>query len=92
MRYVLNALATFRLTYLIMYDLLPFQIMAKLRDAAGVKQNAYGNNYGTNEIAKALSCQWCCSLWVGLFVAKGNIREALAYSGVTGILFKVLER
>lgn len=74
-----------------MYDLAPFELMAKLRDFLGVKQNAYGNNYGTNEISKALSCEWCCSLWVGLLFAKGNIREALAYSGVTGILFKVIE-
>lgn len=91
MTHIVNALAVFRLTYFCMYDLAPFELMAKVRDMAGIKQNAYGNNYGTNEISKALACQWCCSLWVGLFVAKGNVREALAYSGVTGLLFKVME-
>lgn len=91
MKYLLNSLAVFRLTYFIMYDLAPFELMAKLRDIAGVKQNAYGNNYGTNELAKALSCYWCTSLWIGLLFAKGNIKEALAYSGVTALLFKVIE-
>lgn len=91
MKYLLNSLAVFRLTYFILYDVAPFELMAKLRDLVGVKQNAYGNNYGTNELAKALSCYWCCSLWLGLLFAKGNIREALAYSGVTGLLFRWIE-
>lgn len=88
MLFLINSLAVFRATYFILYDNAPFELMAKVRDLVGVKQNAYGNNYGTNELAKALSCQWCCSLWLGLLFAKGNIREALAYSGVTGLLFR----
>lgn len=91
MKHLINSLAVFRATYFILYDVAPFELMAKLRDLAGVKQNAYGNSYGTNELAKVLSCYWCCSLWLGLLFAKGNIREALAYSGVTAILFKVIE-
>lgn len=91
MKYLLNSLAVFRATYFILYDVAPFELMAKVRDLAGVKQNAYGNNYGTNEISKALCCPWCTSLWLGLLFAKGNIREALAYSGVTALLFKVIE-
>lgn len=91
MRHVLNSLAVFRLTWLIMNDNLPFDIMATLRDAIGIRQNAYGHDYGTNEFAKLFTCQWCLSIYIGLLFAKGNIREALAYSGVTGLLFRIMQ-
>lgn len=91
MKHLINVLATFRLTYFILYDDAPFSLMAQLREAAGVKLNIYGHPYGTNELSKAMSCAWCCSLWLGLLFARGNVKEALAYSGVTGLIFKVLK-
>lgn len=91
MKYLLNSLAVFRLTYMLMYDLLPFQIMAQVRDLVGVRHTEKGQAYATNELGKVFLCEWCMSLWLGLLFAKGNIREALAYSGVTAILFKMIE-
>lgn len=91
MSYLINALAVFRLTWFLMYDDAPGEIMAKIRDAVGVKQNMKGGNYATNELSKVFLCEWCMSLWIGLLFARGNVKEALAYSGVTGLLFKVLK-
>lgn len=91
MKHIVNALAVFRLTYMFMYDLLPFQVMAQVRDLVGVRHTEKGQAYSKNELGKVFLCEWCLSLWLGLLFARGNVKEALAYSGVTALLFKVIE-
>lgn len=86
MNHLLNVLAVFRLTRMIQRDDLPFELMAKLRDHAGVEYNPYGVPHGTTELSKAISCVWCLSIWVALVVARGNLRNALAYSGAAAAL------
>jgi hypothetical protein len=47
----------------------PFDLFGKLRDKLGVKYDQSSACYGSNEIASALCCIWCTSLWVGVGVA-----------------------
>lgn len=88
MSYVVNALAIFRLTRLLMLDDCPYELCAKLRDEIGIAYTSHNRAYGKNEIAKVFLCHYCLSFWVGLFVARGNIKEALAYSGASALMFK----
>jgi hypothetical protein len=51
-----------------------------LRQWAGVGYDDNGAPYGTNELAKALVCIWCNSVWVGAVLA-------LAYYLIPDVLF-----
>lgn len=93
MNFVVNALVVFRLTRLIRDESAPFGIMDTLREELGVKYGtANGVPYGRNEIAKAISCYWCLSFWIALFVSGGNIKQALALSGAAGLMYRWFEK
>lgn len=93
MKFIIDSLVVFRLTRLIRDESAPFGIMDILRDELGVKYGtANGVPYGRNEIAKAISCYWCLSFWVALFVSGGNIRQTLALSGAASILYRYFEK
>lgn len=93
MQFLINALVVFRLTRLIRDESAPFGIMDILRDELGVKYGtANGVLYGRNEIAKAVACPYCLSFWIALFVSGGNIKQALALSGATSLLYRWFER
>ncbi len=84
---MMGILATWRLTRLLyagspteLAEDGPFDVFARLRDAVGVRYDEYSRPTGANVVAKGLSCFWCTSVWAGLFVARGNVIKALAYS------------
>ena len=102
MKHILNILATWRLMILIKEEDAPFDILKRFRES--IEHNLiYGDRYFSkvphsrlwelegrilNEIYEALQCDWCLSIWCGLFVAiatRQNIVYALAYSA--GALF-----
>jgi hypothetical protein len=64
MDYLILALATWRLTNLIVG---PLEVFARFRVIAGVQENDYGR-FGTTELARMLACFWCASIWVALCV------------------------
>jgi hypothetical protein len=43
-------------------------IMVKLRHVAGVRYDETSTRYGLTEVAKALNCIWCLSVWVATFL------------------------
>jgi len=71
--FILVALATWRLSSLLVKEDGPGDILGKLRAKAGVKYDDFSRPYGNNVLAGILSCVWCCSVWVGF---------------VTGVLLK----
>ena len=65
-------LAVYRITNLFTDDNEggPWQSLHWIRWKTGVRYDSVSKKaYGTNVISRALSCFWCFSVWVGLFVA-----------------------
>lgn len=90
---ILLILATWRITSLIHRESGPFEILARLRHAAGVRYAEDSMAYGTNELANALCCMWCLSVWIGLLVAllmQTTLLHALAYSAGALVVEKII--
>lgn len=93
-KYAFYSLAVWRLTVLLVYD----TITAPLRDAIGVKYDAFSNPYGSNIVAEALTCHRCTSVWaamaITLFFVRPSIRDiiptVLALSGGSVILVRLV--
>ena len=64
MIYIIMALATWRISNLIVNEDGPWELLERLRNFIGVKDGPYGK-YGTNVIARGISCVWCLSVWIG---------------------------
>jgi hypothetical protein len=59
------ALATWRVSVALVEEDGPFEVLAKLRERAGVRYDEESWPYGENALAKMLTCLWCLSPWVG---------------------------
>ncbi len=46
----------------------PLGVFEWLRGKIGVKRDEKGDNYGTNNFAVGLVCQWCNSIWIGVIL------------------------
>lgn len=84
---IVGTLATWRFTSLFVSESGPYDVFGKFRDAVGVTYDERSQAQGANEVAKALTCIWCASVWVGGVVAvvqgyrlQNAILRALAYS------------
>jgi len=66
MDFLILILATWRVTSLLSSEAGPYAVLDKLRHAAGVRYADDGTPQAGNELAKALICPWCLSVWVGL--------------------------
>ncbi len=71
MTIILLALATWRLTSLLVHEHGPFDIFFKLREFMGIIHDAEGNVAGDDGslLAGLLSCFWCTSVWAALIPA-----------------------
>ena len=65
---VILALATWRLSSLLVREDGPFDVFGKFRSAVGVKYDEHSRPYGTNPVAEALTCLWCTSIWSSTFL------------------------
>lgn len=72
---VVLLLATTRLTYLFAdtSESGPGNILPKFRYWVGVRYNEQSKPYGTNGMAKAILCPFCCSVWFGIFITAGYL-------------------
>ena len=96
MHYLILALATWRLSNLLVNEDGPGNMFARLRNLAGVQD---GTDTQPNAIAGVFACIWCMSVWVGAlfgmgWLAWGNaamwVALPLALSTVTIAMDKVL--
>ena len=62
--FIILALATFRIGYLIADEDGPFGLLDKMRQVIGVKRDQMGENFGTNNFATGVICVWCNSIWI----------------------------
>jgi hypothetical protein len=68
--FIILALATYRITNLFVDDDEggPWDTLHILRYHAGVRYDEEHRKFGTNTLARAMTCFWCFSFWVGVFV------------------------
>ncbi len=68
---VLLALATWRISYMLVEEKGPGQVFATLRRKLGVTYDAFSNRVGSNPVAELFICVYCMSVWVayGLYAA-----------------------
>lgn len=62
---IMLALATFRVSVLLVDEHAPFGLAQRWRDFIGVRDGEH-TSVQPNVIAGIFSCVWCMSLWVGL--------------------------
>lgn len=72
--FVVLALATYRITSLLIQERGPYDMFGKLRAKVGIRYDAnsfpyvlYGNGWKT-EVAEVFLCAWCMSMWVGIAI------------------------
>jgi len=65
LEFLVLALATWRLTSLLVWEDGPFEVFAKLRHRLGVRYDEMSQPYGSNWFAKGVVCPACASVWFG---------------------------
>lgn len=79
--FVVNVLAVWRITSLLVNERCPFALCEKFRAIMGeIEYNEYSIPSYPNEISAALGCARCTSVWVAFLIAKGNLKTTLALS------------
>lgn len=63
------ALATWRLTSLLVYEDGPGKVFDRLRAWAGITYDEQNNATATTSLGEGLKCFWCTSVWCGTFWA-----------------------
>lgn len=66
---IIVALATWRITSLIVREDGPYDIFAKFRKWIGVYYDELNIPQGKNVIAKGITCVWCASVWFSFAVS-----------------------
>lgn len=69
MAYLILALATWRITSLLVNEYGPFNLLERLRYRLGVRYDESLQRIGTNVVAEAFTCMWCLSVWVGMVLS-----------------------
>ena len=69
MTFLTLALATWRLTSLLVWEDGPFEIFARLRLHLGVRYDDMSQPYGKNWLARGIACPACASVWFGIMWA-----------------------
>lgn len=68
MTYLILALATWRISSLLVGERGPGDIFEKMRRWLGVYYDADNQGHGSNMVAEAFTCVWCLSIWVGVII------------------------
>lgn len=69
MAFILLALATWRVSSLLVHEDGPFEMFLRLRYAAGIRYDDLSQPYATTFLGELLLCLWCASVWVGFAFA-----------------------
>lgn len=66
MTYLILALATWRISSLLVNEDGPWSMFTRLRAAVGVRYDEDLQRQADNVVAGAFTCIWCMSVWAGL--------------------------
>ena len=66
---IVMAFAIWRISSMLVAEDGPWEIFSRLRYVLGIKPDDMGVDYPTNEVAKALMCVWCTSVWISIVVS-----------------------
>ena len=69
LEFIVLALATWRISSLLVDEVGPFRIFIRLRQLVGITHDMDDNVAIIPDgfLPEVLSCIWCCSIWTGLF-------------------------
>lgn len=67
---MIAGLATWRISYLLVYEKGPWQLSRKLREWAGIQHNEDGDPIAIPDSmpGAVFGCTWCMSVWVAMVV------------------------
>ena len=83
LEFVVYCLATWRISSLLVNEAGPFDVFVNIREVFGIKHNEkVPYEYPDTFFARLLSCIWCVSVWVGVFMT-------LVWIFVPGVLFLI---
>ena len=69
MNILILTLAIYRITLLLTKEDGPYYVFERLRNWAGVYYGPDNQAWGDNILAQILSCFYCCSLWIAIFLS-----------------------
>jgi len=69
--FLLVALAGWRLTSLLVWEAGPWDLLYRMRHAAGIRYNEQSEREAKTMLGRLLLCPWCTSVWVGVGLAFG---------------------
>ena len=64
-------LATWRLSSLLVNEDGPWEILARMRVAVGIRYDQQSQPYATTVLSELISCVFCVSIWMGLLLSAG---------------------
>lgn len=93
MKFVMLALATWRLSYLLVKEEGPGDLALKLRLATGIEYDVTGKTPVSWPPYNPLHCIFCTSLWAAaiLYWLPGGLSSVLGASGIVVLAQKLLE-
>ena len=70
LEFVVLALATWRISSLLVDEPGPFRIFIRIRELTGITHDVDGNPLVVPDgfFSEVLSCVWCASIWIGFFL------------------------
>jgi len=66
MELIVMALATYRISSLLVHEEGPFNVFGRFRTLLGIYWDQYSEPQANNMIGRAFTCVWCLSLWVAI--------------------------
>ena len=86
MRFLIYALATWRLSHMLAAERGPYDMLGWLRAACGVDYAPDGTPITETEAAKLVTCVWCSSAWVAAILALLRLLWPAFSDGLAGVL------
>ena len=82
LEFLVVTLAVWRISALLTAERGPYDVLGRLRDTIGVYFDEMSQCQGMNEVAKALCCIRCTSVWIGILAGVILFREAWLLYGL----------
>jgi len=89
--FIVTALATWRLSFMLAEEDGPFAIFARFRHAVGLRQTAVRENgavevamVAQSPVAELFACVWCLSVWIAALMTLQPLRPVRSILAISG--------